>query len=388
MVVLALMEQPAKIYKFYFIALILILNINLCFANIFNLPNPFHKKPIANNYIDGRSYPNHWQFLRTNFSWHNDKNIDIQHPKVTKQLSRLMKYPNYMRDISGRAEPYLFYLSKEIHKRGLPAELALLPIIESAFNPFAHSNAGAAGIWQLMPRTAQHYGAKLNWWYDGRLDIVSSTKTALDYLEKLYKDFNNDWLLAIAAYNSGDGTVRKAIRYNTEHNKPIDFWSLKLPRETQKYIPKLLAFIEIINKPSKYNQKLPYIPHQPYFTIIDLNSQIDLSLAARLGNINIEQLSNLNPGYNRFATGPDGPYHLVLPIANSLIFHTNLSKLNPSTLVTYKKYKIQKGDSLIKIAKKFSTTTGVIKQLNNLPNNTIRANKSLIIPISNESLLA
>lgn len=256
-----------------------------------------------------------------------------------------------MSEISRRAEPYLFYLSEVIYNRNLPAELALLPIVESAFDPYACSSAGATGLWQIMPRTAENFGIKLDWWYDGRRDIIMSTNAALDYLEKLYRDFDNDWLLSIAAYNSGGGTVRKAIRQNIQENKGIDFWSLNLPKETKQYVPKLLAFIEVINNPKKYNQNFNPLPHEPYFTVTELEHQIDLNLAAKLSGLSVQEIYDLNPGFNRFATAPDGPHRIVLPIHNSIIFSYNLKNLKNPKLVEFKKYTIKKVTALLKLLK-------------------------------------
>lgn len=357
-----------------------ILNTNYCFASLFDLPTPFTKFEEISG-IDGNKYESHWQYLKSNFKWNKQLKTHLERDEVKKQLIQLSKHSNYMSSISKRAEPYLYYLSEEIYKRKLPAELALIPIVESAFDPYANSGAGASGLWQMMPRTAEHYGVKQDWWYDGRRDIIMSTNAALDYLEKLYKDFNGDWLLTIAAYNAGGGNVRKAIRKNKIKNKSTDFWSLSLPRETKQYIPKLLAFINVINKPEQYNQTLPIVPHEPFFDIIHLPNQIDLKLAAKLSNMTMETLQTLNPGFNRFATAPDGPHRIVLPRNNSLIFDYNIAKLSADNYVNYHKYTIKKGDTLIGISKKFNTTINVIKNLNNLANNTIRINSNLIIPM-------
>lgn len=375
------MDKSPVSYKFYSLLLIFILNINYSFASLFNLPLPFNISKQDTASIDGKKYDNHWHYLKSNFIWHKEFTPYFEHKLVKQQLFRLSQHHSYMSDISKRAEPYLYYVSEEIHKRNLPAELALLPIIESAFDPYASSSAGAAGLWQMMPRTAEHYGIKQDWWYDGRRDIIMSTNAALDYLEKLYKDFKGDWLLTIAAYNAGGGTIRKAIRYNLSKNKKTDFWSLDLPKETKIYVPKLLAFIKIINNPQKYNQSLPELLHKPYFVVNNLNKQIDLNLVAKLSNMPLNEIYTLNPGYNRFATSPDGPYHLVLPYENSLIFNFNLANITEDQLVQYQQYKIQKGDTLIGISKKFNTTISVIKHLNHLANNTIRINHDLIIPI-------
>lgn len=376
------MDKP-KYFKIKYI--IFILTTNLAFANIFasifDLPMPFIGNYDALDSIDGQVYSNHWQFLRKHFSWQDNKNIDFKHKTVKTQLDYLKQHPNYMADVTKRAQPYLYYLSQEIYERKLPAEIALIPVVESAFNPYAYSSAGAAGLWQMMPRTAEHYGIELNWWYDGRLDVISSTKAALDYLEKLYENFNQDWLLAIAAYNSGSGTINKAIKYNKKHNKKTDFWSLRLPRETKRYIPKLLAFIEIINTPKKYNQRLLNLPHEPYFDVIQLDSQIDLSLAAKLSNLDIKKIQALNPGFNRFATAPDGPHRIVLPVEKTIVFTEKLKSIEPERLVNYQKYSIKKGDTLIGISKKFNTQVAIIKQLNNLASNTIRINHQLIVPV-------
>ncbi len=375
------MDKLTLFNRFILIFILYILNFNLCFANLFTLPLPFDE--IKESSIDGKTYDSHWQFLQYNFSWPLDFHHEIKRPEVEKQLEILKRHPNYMSKISERSEKYLFYLSEVIYNRNLPAELALLPIIESAFDPYANSSAGAAGLWQIMPKTAENFGIKLDWWYDGRRDIIMSTNAALDYLEKLYKDFDNDWLLSLAAYNSGEGTVRKAIKQNIQVNKNIDFWSLDLPKETKQYVPKLLAFIEVINNPKKYNQNFNYLPHEPYFTVTELENQIDLNVAAELSHSSVQEIYNLNPGFNRFATAPDGPHRIILPIHNSIIFNYNLKNIKDPQLVQYKKYTTKKGDSLDKIAKKFNTPIQIIKNMNNLANNTIGINKDLIIPINN-----
>ncbi len=224
------------------------------------------------------------------------------------------KHPDYMNRVLTRAQRYLPYIVAELERRGLPLELALLPIVESAYDPFAYSHGRAAGLWQMIPGTAKRFGIKQNWWYDGRRDVVDSTRAALDYLEYLYKFNNGDWLNAIASYNSGEGNVRRAVRRNTSANKPIDFWNLKLPRETSMYVPKLLALVEIIADPAKHNLTLPVVVDEPQFMIADIGGQLDLALAAELAGVDVDTVYQYNPGYNRWSTDPSGPHSLVMPV--------------------------------------------------------------------------
>ena len=305
--------------------------------------------------------------------------------RVSSELKWFTKHKNYMSRVLRRADPFLHYILEEAEKRNMPTELVLLPIVESAFQPFAYSHGRAAGIWQFIPSTGRQYGLKQNWWYDGRRDIYASTQAALDYLESLNKMFKGDWMLALAAYNSGSGTVGRAIRRNKKANRPTDFWHLKLPKETQAYVPKLLALKEIITNPEKYSVSLRCIPDAPGFKQVETTAQIDLALAAELAEIDLETLYNYNPAFNRWATDPDGPHTLILPTNSAEIFEKNYSTLAKDEHLRWSRHKIKSGETLGHIAQKYNTSVKHLKKVNKIRGNNIREGKHLLIPVSSKN---
>ncbi len=319
--------------------------------------------------------------LRTHFAL-----PDGDHNLVAAHTKWYAKHKNYLKRTFERATPFLFYIAEEIEKRGIPGEIALLPVVESAFQPFAYSHGRAAGIWQFIPATGKHFGLKITWWYDGRRDVLASTHAALDYLQALHKRFNGDWLLALAAYNSGEGTVARAIKRNRRANKPTDFWSLKLPRETRGYVPRLLGISAVIADPQKYQVNLKPIPNQPYLDTVDPGSQIDIALAAELADMTMEEMYLLNAGINRWATDPNGPHRLVVPLDKAQQLKDKLAKIPAKKRVQWQRHQVKKGDSLIKIAHKYNTTPTVIRQVNNLHSHLIRVKQHLIIPVAQRSL--
>ena len=304
--------------------------------------------------------------------------------RVTQELNWYRSHQGYIDRIQERAEPYLYFILQEIDKRGMPSEIALLPAVESAFQPFAYSPGRAAGMWQFIPSTGRLFGLKQNWWYDGRRDVVASTRAALDYLLALSKQFNGDWELALAAYNSGAGTVRSAIRRNEKKGKPTDFWSLDLPDETNAYVPRLLALAEVFRDPQTNGVTLKSFPDEPYFTTVEIESQLDLALAAEMAELPIQDLYLLNSGFNRWATDPDGPHQLNLPMDKAESFQSKLEEMPPEQRLTWKRYQIKSGDSLDLIARHYGTTTQLLRQVNKLNGNTIRAGKHLLIPVSSK----
>ncbi len=308
--------------------------------------------------------------------------LDYSHPRIKGDLKWYREHQAYLDRVVDRATPYLHYIVSEAERRGIPTEIALLPIVESAFQPFAYSHGRAAGIWQFIPGTGKMYGLKQNWWYDGRRDIYASTDAAFRYLSSLNKQFNNDWLLALAAYNSGGGTVRKAIRRNKRKNKPTDFWSLHLPKETRGYVPKLLAISSIVANPAKYNIKLKSIPDTAYLEKVHFEGQIDLALAAELAGITQNDIYRYNPAFNRWATDPNGPNFLLVPIENVDQFSEKLAKLPPQKRTKWKKHRIRNGETLGQIARRYKTTPSVIRQVNKFRGNNIRAGRDLIIPVA------
>ena len=311
---------------------------------------------------------------------------DISEKTTASKLAWFARNQAYLDRVSERASPYLYHIVEELDKRNMPLDLALLPIVESAYNPFAYSPSRASGIWQFIPATGKNYGLKQNWWYDGRRDIVAATNAALNYLQKLHKEFNGDWLLAMAAYNSGEGNVARAIRRNKKAGKPIDFFSLRLPRETRGYVPSLLAVAEIISNPEKYKLTIQAIENEQYFEQVNIHSQIDLATAAELSELSIEELYILNPGFNRWATDPKGPHRLLIPVDKAPAFEIKLASLSSDDRIKWQQHKIQKGESLGRIATRYRTDVTTLKQINRLKGNTIRTGHSLLIPTAQKSL--
>ena len=288
----------------------------------------------------------------------------------------------YMARVSERAERYLYHIITELEKRQMPLELALLPIVESAFDPFAYSHGRASGMWQFIPATAKNFGLKQNWWYDGRRDAVASTEAALQYLSYLHRRFDGDWLLALAAYNAGEGNVSKAIRRNKKAGKPVDFWSLSLPKETRAYVPQLLALAKLVKDPESHQIKLQPIPNEPYFEQVAIRSQIDLAQAAEWAEMSIDELYLLNAGNNRWATDPEGPHNLLLPKDKVDTFNTNLAEVSVEDRIGWERYRVKAGDSLLLIAKRFNTSVDALKHANELKGNLIRRGQMLLIPVA------
>lgn len=324
---------------------------------------------------------NLWDYLAQNMSLPYANNVRLQAKKEW-----YLKHPQYMDRVAKRAGPFLYYIIQEIEARALPLELALLPIVESSFDPFAYSHGSAAGMWQFISSTGKRYGMNQNWWYDGRRDVIASTRGALDYLAYLHRYFDGDWLHALAAYNSGEGRVGKAIKANRRAGKPTDFWSLKLPRETRSYVPKLLALVDILKHGNKYDFTWPHIPNEPVIDVVETGSQIDLALAAEFSGLSVTELHALNPGYNRWATAPDGPHRLVLPKQNIAQFKARLASTAPDERLHWVRHKVKRGESLGTIAQRYTTTIDVIKTFNQLKSNTIYQNQYLLVPVALQSL--
>ncbi|WP_044364647.1 LysM peptidoglycan-binding domain-containing protein [Vibrio fluvialis] len=292
-----------------------------------------------------------------------------------------IKHPGHLETVAKRAEPFLYLITEKIEQRNLPLELALLPIVESAFDAFAYSHGSAAGLWQFVPGTGKMYGLEQNFWYDGRRDVDAATDAALDYLTYLSNRFDGDWYNAIAAYNSGGGRVSSAIRKNTSQGKPTDFFSLDLPQETSGYVPKLLALADIIANQERYGVSLPAIANKPVLKLVDPDEQLDLAIAANYAGISVKELQSYNPAYNQWATAPDGPFQLLLPIDKVERFEQQV-EANRGKGMKLVRYKVQNGDTLSVIATKHSTTTKVIQTANNLSGTSIRVGQYLMIPTS------
>jgi len=318
-----------------------------------------------------------WQLTRNNLEFVDE----YSQARVVKEIKYYNRYPLHMSKVSRQASPYYYYILQEVLKRDFPAEVALLPVIESLYNPNAYSQGKASGIWQFIPSTATYLGIEINDWYDGRRDVITSTKTALDYLASLNKRFDGDWMLTFAAYNSGGGTVSKAIRKNTEKGLATDYWSLKLPKETTHYVPRILAIAALVNDPKKHNIKLPSIANAPYFEVVNVGSQIDLGKVAKMARVEKSQLQLLNSGFNRNVSAPNGPHRILVPKENANRLQLALSNLDRSERLNWIHYKIKSGDSLGLISQRFGASVRMIKDTNALASSKIRVGKTLLIPV-------
>ena len=290
--------------------------------------------------------------------------------------------PEYLRRVVERATRYLYYIVEEVEQRGVPLEIALLPVIESAFKPNAYSRAHAGGLWQFIPATGRRYGLKQNWWYDGRRDVISATQAALDYLTFLHKEFHGDWFHALAAYNTGERRVARAIRYNRQRGRSTAYQHLRLKSETRRYVPKLIAVKNIVLNPERYGLTLQTIPNRPYFVSVDTRSQVDLSVAAELAAVSAQELKQLNAGFRRWATDPDGPHRLLVPVAHGQRLQQGLTQLPPGKRMRWARHQIRRGDTLSAIARRYGVSVRSIQRTNKLRGTRIRAGNTLLIPVS------
>lgn len=333
-------------------------------------------QPVSSDAWTELEYDDLWTRLRSGFAL----DLDSDNPRISAELKWFGRHQDYINRVVDRASLYLYYVVSELEAHQVPLELALLPIVESAYDPFAYSHGRASGMWQFIPGTGKDYGLKQNWWYDGRRDVRASTGAAIQYLSELTKRYDGDWELALAAYNTGQGNVDRAIRRNKKQGKPTDFWSLKLPRETRAYVPRLLAVAKIIANPDAYNVTLNSVPNAPYFHPVDIGSQIDLAEAARMADVSIEDIYRLNPGFNRWATDPRGPFELLLPVEQADPFADQLSQMDSRNRVNWEHYTVVSGDNLGTIAMRHKTNVSAIKRVNQLSSNTIRSGQKLMIP--------
>lgn len=286
----------------------------------------------------------------------------------------------YFDRLGPRAQLYMAHIVEEFENNNLPLELALLPFVESAYNPFAYSPSGAAGLWQFMRPTGDHLGLKRDQWYDGRRDVISSTDAAIRYFKYLNKRFKGDWLLTLAAYNAGEGTVNKAMRANQRKGKASDFWSLRLPRETRAYVPKLIALAQVTASPANYQLVLPNIPTRVYFEVVELPQQIDLYQVSLLAEMSIDGVYRLNPGCQQSATPPEGPHRLLIPQHKAAGFSSRLSDTPKGSWLKIREYKVQQGDTLSEIAQRHGLGSQSLMAQNNMSSSRIRAGQTLKIP--------
>jgi membrane-bound lytic murein transglycosylase D len=317
-----------------------------------------------------------WQRIRNGFGL-----PDIATPLVREQEEWFASRPDYIARTVARSSRYLYHIVEEVEKRGMPSEIALLPIIESAYNPVAYSRAHASGIWQFIPSTGKLYGLQQNFWYDGRRDVMAATNAALDYLEKLYDMFGS-WDLALAAYNWGEGAVGRAIAKNLAKGLPADYRSLSMPNETRYYIPKLQAVKNIIANPAQYGIELAEVPNQPYFVAVTTTKHIDVKLAARLADVPIEEFVSLNPGYSRPVIKADGARALLLPAGKADTFLSNLEN-HGQPLVSWQAYKLKAGESIERIATRHGLSVAQLRQASGISGKRrVGPGSTLLVPAS------
>jgi membrane-bound lytic murein transglycosylase D len=305
---------------------------------------------------------------------------EVQEPAIDQQLAWFEHNPDYLERVFQRAQRYLYHVVTEVEARGMPLEFALLPVVESAYEPFAYSSSRAAGLWQFIPATGVRFGLKQDWWYDGRRDVLESTRAALDYLQALHDQFGGDWLLAIAAYNVGELGVQRAIDYNVALGRPTDFWHLNLPAETRAYVPKLLAMKRLMAEPERYGLDFAAIPNEPYFAVIETGSQLQLTVAAQLAGTSYDELVALNPGYNRWATDPSGPHRMLVPIDNADAFEAALKTLAPEDRMRYDTHVVGRGETVASIARQYGSSVAVLTKINDLPAGRVAPGETLKIP--------
>ena len=317
-----------------------------------------------------------WSRLRDGFGL-----PDVDQDRIDVEIARYEGRQRYFEIVAQRAQPYLRYILDRIEARDLPAELLLIPVVESAFRPFAYSHARAGGLWQFKPLTGQRFGLEQNWWYDGRRDVLSSTDAALDYLEYLHGFFDGDWLLAIAAYNGGEGTVQRAVRVNAAKGQPTDYWHLDLPAQTEKYVPRILALRAILAEPGEYGIALPEMPEEDALTIVELDGQVDLALAAEMAEMPLDALHRYNSGYNRWATPPDGPHRLAVPKRQADVLRASLQSRDERAMIRWRRHAVESGDTLGGIADTYGTTIDMLRDANDIDGSTIRVGQHLLVPM-------
>jgi len=318
-----------------------------------------------------------WQRVRNGFSMPN-----LTSPLVADRQAWYLNRPEMLKYVLDRSRRYLFYIVGELEKRGMPTELALLPIVESSYNPMAYSRARASGIWQFIPSTGRNYRLEQNWWLDQRRDVIASTGAALDYLQTIY-EMHGDWHLALASYNWGEHAVARAVAKNQARNLPTDYANLTMPVETRYYVPKLQALKNIIAQPALFGISINPIPNRPYFDTVDMPANMDLSVAAKLAEMPLDEFIALNPAYNRpvMPAGEDSP--LVLPVGKVQTFLANLQRHEDQDkpLSNWHTYKLKKGEKIETVAARYRLSATYLKQINGIGRRTrLPPGTTLLVP--------
>lgn len=341
----------------------------------------FVAPPVSSSAKSTKIYPDVWTRMRESTGIY----FDIDNPRIAKQRARYQKFPHYFKRVSERSRPFAHHIITEVQHRGLPSELALLPFLESAYKVDARSPLGAEGLWQFMPITAEHLKMTANRKFDARRDIVASTEAALTYLQWLNKQLDGDWLLTLASYNAGLGTVKNAMAKNKRKGKPTTYWDLKLPKETMNYVPHLLALQSLVDAPEAYGVKLADIPDQPYFAAIRTDSPVELTKVAEYLDIEAEEMSLLNAAFKKGKTYSSATKsaRLLIP-ANKAVNLTEDSLEEMETVAVASpdptEHTVKSGDTISEICQQYDITVAELRKLNKLKSNKIRTGQKLLIP--------
>lgn len=335
-----------------------------------------------------------WERMRQGFQLQDGLGVN---PRIEQQRLWFASNPSFLQGASERGSLYIHYIVERLEERNMPLELALLPVIESAYNPMAYSRSDAVGLWQFIPSTGRYFNLRQTRFYDGRRDITASTIAAMDYLTRLHDMFNGDWLLALAAYNAGEGTVSRAIERNEKLGLPTDYWNLPLPAETQAYVPKLLALSQVVLSPEAYGVNLNPIANRPYFEVVEINQRMDLSKVAEVANIDEDELFQLNPAFKQRTT-VDGPQHLLVPTSKAQLLTASLSTMKPEDLISKRplkpvfegaddtelaklkrSYRVKRGDNLTQIAKANNVEVKDLQHWNKLNGKDLKVGQTLVM---------
>lgn len=324
-----------------------------------------------------------WTRMRRGFSMR-----DLDNPNVEKHLAAFSARPQAVSNILERGRKYMYHIVVELEKRGMPTELALLPLVESAYNPMAFSSAKAAGLWQFIPSTGKDFQLQQNWWVDERRDVLASTKAALQYLQAVY-ELQGDWHLALASYNWGENAVLRAVNSNRSAGKPTDFNSLRMPAETAQYVPKLQAIKMIVAHPERYGIKLPNIPNEPYFVTVERTQGMDIAVAARFAEMPTSEFQALNPAFNRPVIPGSHAADLVLPVENANKFRENLAAHAGQALINWKTYTVPRAARIEEVAQRLRLSSDVLRTANGLASRArLAAGYTLLIPQTTDTELA
>lgn len=304
-----------------------------------------------------------------------------ERPEVQRWARDFASRPHELRTLVDRSKPYLYHIVDRIEAAGVPGEIALIPFLESGFDPFAYSEGRAAGIWQFMTPTAKRFGLRQSWWYDGRRDVTASTEAAIRYLLYL-QDRYEDWTLSMGAYNAGEGRMWKAIRKNRASGKSHSFWHMDLPGQTRAYVPRILALAAIVHDPARYGIRLPDVADAPETALVSLPGQVELDVVAQLADINPEWIYRLNPAFNRFATDPDGPHHLLLPADRAQSVVDAIEDLPKQERVRWVRHQVSSGDTLSELAQRYDTSVSILQRINQLNGTNLRVGQNLFAPSS------